>query len=395
MKVSTKNIKKIKSRLDYLYDNFNIEEAVDEVKIGDDSIFIGFPDEWNEENSNYSIEDFLDYTDDLNNIKVVSNHSVICGKISQTIIDVNDYYYDNLVPQIEFETDNLTMKIIHYPFLIGIIASKEGIYNEDFGVFPCSDYMAVEIRYKQLPNSEVQSIEFIKQALYYIAAEYGVPVSIGEFRSWDDITGKESSGRDVVYERDLLPYTSAMDLYVKALTIENVDVQYLYFYKIIEYFSPIVSKKYSYEQLNQRLDTIHIGVRTHEYLDSIFQLTKQYEVSLKDSELAFTVLAECIDILTIFGLLPENIKKKITKECKFEIKNIRMLKPMQVIEIKKKIGSILYATRNSIVHAKSNYNATSKECIIEDLDQLNTFMAALCKCLIIWNGRQPAEFQLK
>lgn len=72
-----------------------------------------------------------------------------------------------------------------------------------------------------------------------------------------------------------------------------------------------------------------------------------------------------------------------------------MLKPIQVIEIKKKIGSILYATRNSIVHAKSNYNATGKECIIEDLDQLNSFMAALCKCLIIWNGRQPAEFQLK
>lgn len=396
MKVSTKNIKKIMSRLNYLYDNFNIEQSTEEVQIGDDHIFIGFPEEWDEDNSDYSIEDFLDYTEDLENIKVIDNHSVISGKIRQTILDVNDYYYEHLVPQIVFKTDSLSMRIIHNPFLIGIIASRDNKYDEDFGIYPCSDYMAIEIRYKELPNNnENQNIELIKKSLYYIASKYDLPISIGQFISWDDITDEEPPQDIIVDESYLLPYSSAMDLYIKALTIDNADIRYLHFYKIIEYFSPIISKKYSYEQLNQRLDTIHVGGRSHEYLDSIFKLTKQYEVSLKDSELAFTVLSECIDILTLFELLPDKIQKKISKDCRFEIKNITTLKSVEVSEIKKKIGNILYATRNSIVHAKSNYNNTGNECPYEDLEQLNVFMSALCKCLIIWNGRQPNEFQLK
>jgi len=46
MKVSSKNIKTIKARLERLYDEFNIGplDKLDEPKIGDDSIFIDYPD---------------------------------------------------------------------------------------------------------------------------------------------------------------------------------------------------------------------------------------------------------------------------------------------------------------------------------------------------------------
>ena len=40
MKVSTKNIKQINSRLKYLYDNFNINPFYEKVKIGDEYIYI-------------------------------------------------------------------------------------------------------------------------------------------------------------------------------------------------------------------------------------------------------------------------------------------------------------------------------------------------------------------
>ena len=396
MKVSTKNVRKINERLNYLYDNFNIEPRDEEVKIGDSTIYIDFPDEWDYENCYYSVDDFLNYTEGIKNIKVIKDHSVICGNIRQTLINVDDYYYEHRVPQIKFESDDISMKIINYPFLIGIIASRDGIYDKDMGVFPCSDYMAAELRYKKEPNeNEEENIGFIKKCLYYVTSKYDVPISIGQFRSWDDITDEEPPQKVIINDTQLLPYCSAMDYYIKALSIEAADIKYIHLYKIIEYFSPVVSKKQSYEKLNQKLDAFQIKERSYKYLESIFQLTKQYEISLKDKELAFTVLTECIDILTLFEYLPKSIQKCIQKDCKFDIKKIDLLKEDKIIEIKKEIGNILYATRNSIVHAKSNYSSTGKECPDKDLEQLNIFMSLLCKCLFVWNGRQPKEYQLK
>lgn len=394
MKVSTQNIKLINERLKYLYNNFHITPSDEKVQIGDEDIFIGFPDEWDEDNSYYSVDDFLRYTEDMGNIQVIENHSVITGNVRQTIISVNEYYYDNLVPDLKFETEKYSLRIISNPFLIGIIASRDGIYNEDFGVYPCSDYKAVEIIYKkEKPNEE--DIEFIKTCLYHIASKYNVPISIGEFRLWDDITDEENDDTIIVGSSELIPYCRAMDYYIEGLSIEKEDIKYLHLYKIIEYFSPIVSKKASYEQLNKRLDALQVVERDSEYLESIFKLTKQYEVSLRDKELANTVLNECVDIASLFQFLPDKIRKTLSKSFHFEVKNIASLSSSTIEIIKKEIADILYATRNSIVHAKSNYIVTGKECPEEDLEQLNEFMINLCKCLFVWNGRQSKEYQLK
>lgn len=395
MLVSESNIELINQRLEHLYDNFNIEPSTREIQIGDQDIFIGFPDEWDEDNSYYSVDDFLRYTEDLENIQVRYNHSVIVGDIRQTIISVDEYYYEHLVPDLKFDTEKYCLKIVNNPFLIGIIASQYEIYNEDFGIFPCSDYKAVEITYKKKERCEEDDIEFIKTCLYHIASKYNVPISIGEFRSWNDITDEENGDITIVSSSELIPYCKAMDYYMEGLSIGKEDIKYLYLYKIIEYFSPIVSKKASYEQLNKRLDALQVVERDSEYLESIFKLTKQYEVSLKDKELANTVLNECVDIASLFQFLPDKIQKKLSKSCHFEVKNIASLNSSTIEVIKKEIADILYATRNSIVHAKSNYTVTGKECSEEDLEQLNEFMVKLCECLFVWNGRQSKEFQLK
>lgn len=396
MIITNDNINLIKNRLQYLYTNFSIEPSTEEIEIGDEEIFIDFPDEWDENNSSYSIDDFLRYTDRLEDIKVIGSHSVILGNIRQTILSVNEYYYEHLVPNLNFETEKFSMKIVSNPFLIGIIASRDRIYNEDFGVFPCSDYTAVEIIFKNSEEcNELCIEESIKKCLYYIASKYNVPISIGGFRTWDDITDEDNDASLTISDSELIPYCKAMDYYVDGLSIEKPDIKYLHLYKIIEYFSPSVSKKTSYEHLNKRLDALQVIERDSEYIESIFKLTKQYEVSLKDKELANTVLQECIDIISIFHFLPETLQKDISKNCQFEIKKISSLNSAKIDVIKKEIASILYATRNSIVHAKSNYSVTGKECLEEDLEQLNIFMTSLCECLFVWNGRQSKEYRLK
>lgn len=395
MKVSTKNITEIKRRLLFLQTNFHIDVSDEEIRVGDEDIFVQFPeDEYMDQP--YSIEDFLKYTDYIENLQQTDDSTVTCGKIRQTIIDVDRYKFDYLVPNLVFQSEYISMQIIEDPFLIGLIASKEGLYNEDFGVYPCSSYMAVELEYKtERKLSKMDEDTLIKSFLYHIASQSGVSIKVGKLIDWEDLTGeeKQQEGKPLTTS-DLIPYTDAMEYYVNALSIENNEIKYLYFYKIIEFFSPLVSKKRSYELLNLKLDALSIKNRDHTYLESIFKLTREYEVSLKDRELAYTALNECIDIIEIFEYLPDPIKVRLSKKINFKKEEYSRLTVDKISELKKELGIILYDTRNNIVHAKSNYRQTGNECSIEDMEDMNEFISKLCHCLIVWNGRQPKEFQM-
>lgn len=62
MKVTTKNVDLINQRLEYLFDNFEIDPLDTNVDIGDERIVIDFP---RDDSLDYSIEDFLRYTDNI------------------------------------------------------------------------------------------------------------------------------------------------------------------------------------------------------------------------------------------------------------------------------------------------------------------------------------------
>ena len=145
--------------------------------------------------------------------------------------------------------------------------------------------------------------------------------------------------------------------------------------------------------LTNRLDALRVKNRDQKYLESIFQLTRDYDTSLKDKELATTVLHECADSLELFDVLPKSIQQQIKKRLHLQ-KDVITLNPTEKDGLDKEIGQILYSTRNKIVHAKSNYRPTGYECNMTDMEQLNIFMKKLCQCLIIWNNRQPTEYRL-
>lgn len=58
------------------------------------------------------------------------------------------------------------------------------------------------------------------------------------------------------------------------------------------------------------------------------------------------------------------------------------------------VGKIIYATRNKVVHAKSNYEMTGNECNNADLETLNGFMKEACSQSIRWYNRQPQHLKL-
>ena len=393
MKVSTRNIRTIKRTLERLCNEFNIDPLREDVQLGDDSILIEYPDDMVEEP--ISVDDFLYYTRDLDHLDREDDSTVRMGRIRQTIVNIDSYRYYYLVPEITYEDQKITLKIVENPVLIGLVASRERLFNEDFGVYPCSMYYAVELSYKtdKIYSKQIED-EIIESFLYHVAAKYDVSIEVGEFFAWEDLTEEIKPDPCRIDESSILPYSEAMRYYSKALRIADQDMQYHHLYKIIEHFSPLVSKKIAYEKLNQKLDTLSVVSRDCRYLDSLLDLAKQYQVSLKDKELCKTVLLECIDIVPIFHLLPVTLQMDIAKRCSVKAESLSESSVTVLEKVKNELGEVIYMTRNRIVHAKSNWGPSDRACLEADMPEMNEFMKALAKCLIVWNGRQPKEFRV-
>ncbi len=409
--LSEAQIKLLKDKLDFLMEKYEIDapnftqlinddfSELEDYDFSDEMVDIGMNDE--ADTLSYTVEDMLRYLENIDELQY-DEKSAWTRNIKQYIVAVDEWAVEKVnLTRFSLTSETLKISFVENPFYIGVAAVDQGIADDNYGITPCSNYVAAEFEY--LDNSSLakdEEIRVLKQFLHTVSIETGIALKLGQFFFFDydyyDIDEDDVS-RNIRINygmEDLLFYTKAMDYFSKAIEIEDEEIKYLHFYKIIEYFSPVASKKSAYSMLNLRLDALRVKSRDQKYLESIFQLTRDYDTSLKDKELATTVLRECADSLELFDVLPQSIQKPIKKRLHVQ-KDILALNPSEKEGIDKEIGQILYSTRNQIVHAKSNYRPTGYECNIDDMGQLNIFMKKLCQCLIIWNNRQPDEYRLE
>jgi hypothetical protein len=181
-----------------------------------------------------------------------------------------------------------------------------------------------------------------------------------------------------------------MDLFRKALESSDEEIKFLYFYKIIEFYSPIAAKISAYEGLSKKLDTLKYKTASNKDLASIFSIADKFRVSQTDKELAQTVLVQAIDMVEHFAKLPNSIQRSISKSLHFSVEELNYkTKPETIQGIHTFVSNVLYSTRNSIVHAKSNYKSDSNECKPEDLQTLNSFLKETCYLIINWHCKLP------
>lgn len=67
----------------------------------------------------------------------------------------------------------------------------------------------------------------------------------------------------------------------------------------------------------------------------------------------------------------------------------------QITSYHKQLASSLYSTRNSIVHAKSNYQSTGNEFHTDEMEAANRIMDIIATSIIQWNERQAEVYRLK
>ena len=411
--------RKIQGYLDFLQENFDIEndytnyfdEDEDEIpdEFEDEEIALDFPQDY--DGVSYSSEEFLDYMSDIDSLVEVDKTTVRTNHIRQTVISSRYQGWDMFEEKLRsfsFDGDFYTVNIVSNPFLVGLVNAKNGNCDQDYGVYCCLEYTALELKYKderRLKKDEEDQL--LERITFFLTNELGTAVFISEVidinKKYDyysvvedgEDEENDNSSDTIVKVTDLMAYNPMMKLYKQALAAEDEEIKFLQYYKIIEYISPIVAKLTAYDKLNKRLDLLATSGRNHEYLDSIFSVTRKYDQDLKDDYLAISVIQTCVDVLPIWQYVPERLRKQIRKNLSLQKDSLDdNISDEQLASLQKQIARMLYSTRNSIVHAKSNYEPNGYELEVNELEDGNKMMDMITMSIIQWNERQPESYKV-
>ena len=411
--------RKIQRSLDYLQKNFEIENDYtnyfeeDESEIPDEfedeNIVLNFPQDY--DGVSYRSEEFLNYMSDIESLVEVDKTTVRTNHIRQTIISSRYQGWDMFESRLRsfsFDGDFYTVNIVSNPFLVGLINAKNGNCDQDYGVYCCLEYTALELKYSDERRlSKEEEDQQLERITFFLTKVLGCAVYISEvidinskydyYSVVENVEDEENddSSDTIVKVTDLMAYNPMMKLYKQALAAEDEEIKFLQYYKIIEYISPIVAKLSAYDKLNKRLDFLATSCRNHEYLDSIFSITRKYDQDLKDDYLAISVIQTCVDILPLWQFVPERLRKRIRKNLSLKRDGLDdTISDEQLASLQKQIARMLYATRNSIVHAKSNYEPNGYELEDDELEDGNKMMDMITMSIIQWNERQPESYKI-
>lgn len=357
------------------------------------NVTIKFSDDFQE---TYSLEELGDLVVDLKHLKIIDNGRFCFTWLHYQIVKIdNENIPENLFEKIDLscdieKEDRLVgkIRIIQGNPIARFLALELGVYesyNERF--YLESPVIEIEYHDKRGKLSLEDETNLINSFLFEIIDSTGIRVFIDEFSKEDGLDHVEINLKEDPKLRPLMPFNEGMHLFISAIQITDESLRFLNFYKIIEFFSPIVIKKEANSLLASQLDNPKALDPDREYLENLFNLVISVNDQYRDSELTKTVL-QTIDIIDSIKFLPIRLKKRALGIAK--IKDIDYTTPKEKVSIFINVlGSSLYSTRNFVVHAKSNYQLKGDECKIEELHDLNLFMREITAKLIRWYNRLP------
>lgn len=393
------------SESDGYLDNEEYSELPDEMDIED--VPLEFPGD--QEVAVVPTEYFVFYMSEMDKIRRVGDCIVRTDHVIQAIVNSNRLGYsgfDDRLYSMRFRDENYDAAIIDSPFLVGFMNAKEERYDDDLGIGSCYSYTAIEITTKDvMDDSSIQGL--VEKICFYLTDILNVAVypwsghDISEAYDFMEEYYNENDdnveSEDVIIDDDEMPeYTPLLKMYRQAAGVEDPEIQFLQYYKMIEYVSPVVARSAAYEQLNKKLDLLPAIKRDYKYLESIISVVQKYDKDIRDNMLAASVIENCVDVLPLYEMLPERLRKMVKGVVKLQKDSLTCtdVNDEQLRGIQGNIAAILYSTRNSIVHAKSNYEVTGNEMTAEELPIGNEIMKIISRSIINWNQRQAEGFRV-
>lgn len=175
-------------------------------------------------------------------------------------------------------------------------------------------------------------------------------------------------------------------LYLRATATTDLEVQHLFFTKVVEYVSQTVVRRERNESVRRWLTDQRALQPDAVYIEGLATLVGEQDRRARDdlSALKLTV-AMCCDALLLAPHAPRFLKlASVTSESSRQERR-------QALE---GLAETIHSTRNEIAHAKANYKPTGNECPPEDLGTLVGCMRQVAQLAIAWYSEQPASLRV-
>ena len=384
---------------DLIFSKERIAEIIEEQE-DIESIDLPFGGEVND--TYIETNDFLEICDEIKHIEIVNNGFIKTDLRRYYIVTATHSNEDYIIREIhDLQLLNphkgTTIDLVENSIIVGLVATKLEEYDRHYwGTI--SQYLAVEITYENhqsiLPPHKEE--ELVNSYLFEVADSCGISLCFDEIRcqvyDLDELREKTEQNPPVL--RELEPYNEGMQLFTSAVQIQEQELKFLCFYKVLEHFAPIAVNIEANELMRKKLDAPKSSFEDGDYIRSIFTLANSMRDKFNDEDLIKASFNNCFDFVGLFNKLLESIKKKIKKQLKLQ-EITYFLDKQQITTACNITGKIIYKTRNKVVHAKSNFQLTGNEVATSELAELNSFMKEASSQAIRWYSRQPNHLKLE
>ncbi|WP_138607060.1 hypothetical protein [Pseudoalteromonas sp. S1609] len=380
-----------------IYSSEKIEESIEEQEEREE-VYIPFPAE---DDSSIATEELLELDDDIRSIKIEDHGHINTKYRSIYIVSANDQYSEfalNEYPSITIEHDqNVKINLINSSVIIGLVATKIGAYDGDY--WPTySAYTAIEFVYKdeksKLRGNE--ELRLIDSFVFEVADTTNIALTRSKiYCPMDDYSDIEDEIGKIGELRELVPANDGMRYFRSGVQIEDSELKFLSFYKVLEHFSPIALRIEAYELMRKKLDASKSSFDSGDYIKSLFDLAKSVQGRFTDEELIKSSFSKCFDFVGLFPKLPASIQVSIKKQLKLKVIDYSV-DPQKITTASNIAAKIIYKTRNNVVHAKSNFDKSGDEISSEaEFVELNAFMKEACSQSIRWYSRLPEHQKIE
>ncbi|MBZ9652793.1 hypothetical protein [Psychroflexus montanilacus] len=344
-------------------------------------------------------DDLIGLEEDIKSIEIVNNGFIKTKNSRYYIVNPNneidrfilDIHYD-----LNLETENYLLQLISESPIVGMAATHLGEFGDEWRT--ASQYFAIVIHYDDNPAilSEEEERKIIDSFIFEIADTTGIALNFSEIRNptedFYDVS-RSLQEESVQSLRDLEPFNDGMSLFVSAIQINDPELKFLNFYKVLEHFSPIALNIEANELMRKKLDAPRINFENGDYIRSIFDLANSMSDKLNDIDLIIASFNKCFDFIGLFKKLPNSIQRQVKGQLKIQNLNYQT-ESDKINSAINTIAKIIVKTRNKVVHAKSNYKPEGNEVKLKDFKELNEFMKDASSQAIRWYARQPAHMKL-
>lgn len=367
----------------YGIDDLDTADEVLNQIIARDELKILFPGEL--DYFGFDISEFLSEAAECESITIDNNSIIHTSNLAIQLI-IPESEMAHLVcyrcEPLSITTDSgVIIQLKNYSLPVAVYASAKNTYEaRELG--PLTSLTLIEADFSKCKGqkNEQVALDLVSSYLFELASSHDIVFSKTSFIHEEDEIHPENSNKSLDLKfKPLEVCNDGIHLYLAASQVNDPSLRFFSFYKVLEYFAPIVLNLEVHDELRKKLDSHHSLKPNGQFINEILQISKSFDVRRNDRDQIKSLLLTCVDLIGLNQELPNSLQKLRSYDTDKKQKD----------RYARDLAECICSTRNQVAHAKANYQTTGTECPSNELEKLTHFIEMAASETIRWYNRLP------